>query len=42
MGPGCRQRLCRAGPIGSAHCVAGKLAAHPAGRSSQHRSHCPQ
>jgi hypothetical protein len=42
MGSGCRQRLCRAGPIGSAHCVAGKLAAHGAGRSWQHRSHCPQ
>ncbi len=42
-GSGGRQRLRRAGPIGAAaHRVAGLLAAHGAGRSSQHPRHRPQ
>jgi len=41
-GSGCRPRLCRAGTVGGAHRVAGKLAAHGAGRSPQHRRHRPQ
>ena len=42
-GPGGRQRLCRAGPIGSApRHVAGLLAAHGAGGPPQHRRHRPQ